>query len=127
MSPRRSIIRVLAFAVTTTLGWSLWAACADAVMTRHAQMACCKDGEFSCASHGNASDCCKTDAARARDALLSPTTKPVHHLTAIVGAWAVLSDAVTVDSARVGAREIASPPHIDPGPPPYIAFSTLLI
>ena len=128
MLSRHVAIRLFAVAVITALSWSAWAACADAAaLTQAAQMACCKDGELSCASPGNASDCCKTDAARAREALLSPTTKPVPHLTAVVVAWAVLSDAATLESAHVGAREIASRPHIDPGQPPYIAFSSLLI
>jgi len=128
MVAHRIALRALAFVLATTLSWSLWASCADAAaLTQHAQMACCKDGEMACAHNGNANDCCKTDAAQSRDAVSNPTTKPVHQLSAIIVAWAVLPDILTVDSARAGARASASPPLNNPGPPPYIAFSSLLI
>ena len=128
MVSRRIALRALAFVVVSTLSWSLWASCADAaVLTQHAQMACCKDGEMACAPNGSASDCCKTDAAQSRDAVSGQTIKLVHHLSAIVVAWAILPDILTLNSSRVGARESASPPQIAPGPPPYIAFSSLLI
>jgi len=128
MDLRQRTVRLLVFVIATALSWSLWASCADAAaLTQHAQMACCKDGEMACAHNGSASDCCKTDAAQSRDGVSNPTIKPLHQLSAIIVAWAVLPDSLTANSARVGARESASPPLIDPGPPPYIAFSWLLI
>ena len=128
MSSRPVAIRVFAVAVMTALSWSMWAACADAaVLTQSAQMACCKDGEVACAPNGNASDCCNTGAARSQDAVANASVKPVHHLAAVVVAWAVLPNLLTFNSAHVHARAVASTPQIDPGPPPYIAFSSLLI
>jgi len=119
--------RVVALVIATTVSWSLWTACAEAaISTRSAQMACCKDGELACAPHGGASDCCTTDASRPRAAVAGAKIDPVHTLNAVV-AWAVLPDMGTVDSAHTRTGPPASRPHIEPGPPPYIAFSSLLI
>ena len=123
----RGAVRTLAFAIVTTLGWSLWAACAEAaISTPSAQMACCKDGEFTCAPRGSAKNCCQTDSARPRDAVAGVKIEPVHILNAVV-AWAVRPDMSTACLAQVRFHQPTSPPHIDPGPPPYIAFSALLI
>jgi hypothetical protein len=125
---RLSAIRVLAFAIATTLSWSLWAACADAAnIGPHAQMACCKDGELACASNGNANQCCQTGGAQRHDAVPGKTIEAVHAPVAVVVAWAVVPDAVGLDWARMRAHAATSSPPIDPGPPPYIAFSSLLI
>jgi len=128
MFSRQVAIRLFAVAVVTALSWSAWAACADAAaLTQAAQMACCKDGELSCAPNGNARDCCSTGATRSQDAVSNAPMKPLHHWTAIAVVSTVLPTVLTFDSARVRARESASPPQIAPGPPPYIAFSSLLI
>src|SRR5438552_12480377 len=70
MRIRGAVIRTLALAITMTVSWSVWLACAEGVIaTPSAQMACCKDGELTCAAHGNANDCCLTDAARPHEAI----------------------------------------------------------
>src|SRR5258706_15370099 len=90
----RAAVRVLAFTIAMAFGGSLWAACADAAtLGVGAQMACCKDGELSCAPHGSASDCCQADASRPRAAVAGVRIDPVHTLTAVV-AWAVLPDMI---------------------------------
>lgn len=123
----RGAVRVLAFAIVTTFSWSVWAACAEAaISTPSAQMACCKDGEFTCAPHGNARDCCQTDAARPHAAVAGAKIDPVHTLTAVV-AWAVLPNMGTASTAHARFDPRTSLSRIDPGPPPYIAFSSLLI
>jgi len=123
----RVAVRSLAFALAATFGWSLWIACAEATIpTTHAQMACCKDGELTCAPHGSAEDCCRTDSARPRDAIAVVKIEPVHTLSAVV-AWAVIPDMSAPGLARARYDQPTSPPHIDPGPPPFIAFSSLLI
>jgi len=121
-------VRILAFALATALGSSLWAACADAAnIGPHAQMACCKDGELACASNGNANQCCQTGSERRHDAIPGKTIEPVHASVAVVVAWAVVPFNANLDGARIRALEAASSPFPDPGPPPYIAFSSLLI
>jgi len=118
----------MAAAVATLLSWSLWASCADAAaLTLHAQMSCCKDGEMACAHSGSANDCCRTDAGQSRDAVSSPTVKPVHQLSVIVVAWAVLPNGQALSCERAAARPDGSPPLVYSGPPTYIAFSSLLI
>src|SRR5438105_467694 len=84
-------VRVLVFAIATTFSWSLWMACAEAAISQNAQMACCKDGELSCAPHGSANDCCHTDAARPHAAVAGVKIDPVHGL-AVVVSWARLHD-----------------------------------
>jgi len=125
MTFRRIAARLLALAVATTFSWSLWAACGGAASTSSA-MACCKDGQIACAPHGGASDCCTMDASRPREAVASAKIDPVHALTA-VAAWAVVPDMGTVDSAHARTGPPVWRPHLEPGPPPYIAFSSLLI
>ena len=120
-------VRIVALMIVTTFSASVWAACAEAAMAAPgAQMACCKDGELTCAPHGGAKDCCQTDAARPHEAVAGATIDPVHTLTAVV-AWAVLPDMNGVGVAHARFDPRTSRPHIDPGPPPYIAFSSLLI
>src|SRR5215813_1586055 len=116
----RRAVRVLTFVVAVAVAWSLWAACAEAAMATSAQMACCKDGEFKCAPHGSASDCCTTDAARPHHAISVAQLDPAHRLTA-VAAWAVLPSPMSVDLPRSTFFKSISPPRHDPGLPPYIA------
>ena len=120
-------VRVLALALATALGSSLWAECAlAAAFTAGAQMACCKDGELRCASHGSAADCCTTSVGRPRTALTTARIDPVHTLTVVV-AWAVVPELASPDSTPILTCQPISPPRLDAGPPPYIAFSSLLI
>jgi len=124
---RGAVIRILALAIAMTVSWSVWLACAEGVIaTPSAQMACCKDGELTCAAHGSANDCCLTDAARPHEAIAAARIDPVHTLTAVV-AWAVVPDMSAAGIAHARFAHLTSLPHIDPGAPPYIAFSSLLI
>jgi hypothetical protein len=126
MTFRGVAARLLAFAVATAFGWSLCVACAEAAIPTSAQMACCKDGELACAPHSGASDCCLTDSARQREVVAGAKIDPVYRLAAVV-AWAVAPDMGLVDSAHTRTGPPPSRPHIEPGPPPCIAFSSLLI
>jgi hypothetical protein len=123
----RGLLRVLTLAVAVAVSWSLWVECSlAAASTPTMQMACCKDGEFKCASHGSAADCCMTDSARPRTALTTARIDPVHTLTAVV-VWAVVPELVALDSTPILTYQPISPPRLNAGPPPYIAFSSLLI
>jgi hypothetical protein len=119
-------VRMLACAVAATFGWSLWVACAPLVSVPMSHMACCKDGELTCASHDSANDCCTTDTARPHDAVANAKIDPVHTLSVVV-AWAALPVAAAIDFPRGRLSRPASPPSVEHGPPPYIVFSTLLI
>ena len=120
-------LRLVVLALTMTLSWSLWAACMDGGgLTQSAQMACCKDGEMTCGPHGSPMDCCRTEAARSFDAVVHAKAQPVHALVA-VATWAVESAAISPETGVTQAFHPTSPPHLDLGPAPYIAYSSLLI
>lgn len=119
--------RLLVLALTMTVSWSLWATCLDAgTLTKSAQMACCKDGEMTCGPHGSPMNCCTTASTRSSEAVTHAKIEPVHALVAVV-MWAVVPAATTLDSALTRAFQPTSPPHLELSPPPYIAFSSLLI
>src|SRR5712671_6188013 len=90
----RVAVRVLAFTIAMAFGASVWAACAEAEISSSAAMACCKDGEMTCAPHGSATDCCTTDASRPRVAVAVARINPAHSL---VVAWAILPSVATLD------------------------------
>jgi len=124
MTPWRLAARTVALVAVTALSCSLWAACADAATS--SAMACCKDGELACAPHGGASDCCATDAARPHDAVTRVKADPVSPLHVVV-TRVVAPGVGGVDTAQTRTGPPASRPLIEPGPPPYLAFSSLLI
>ena len=117
---------LLAMFVLVAFGGSAWAACVEGIATPAQQMACCKDGEFTCAPHDSAQDCCQTDAARSHATVAGAKIDPVHTLIVVL-TWRALPDIGSGSDAHARFHQPASPPHIDPGPPPYIAFSSLLI
>ena len=116
--------RVTAFVLAATFGWSVWAACVEgATSITNAPMACCQDGELTCAAHGSSTDCCRTDGAPAATAAVAKAGIRSLNVAAV---WAALPmpsmscvrfyRGVTLASSRFGL-----------GPPPYIAYSSLLI
>jgi hypothetical protein len=126
MSRLRVAARTLAFVVAATFGWSLWAACLPLVPAPMAHMACCKDGEVTCSSQDSAHDCCTTDSARPHDAVANAKIDPIPTLSAVV-AWAALPVAAAIDFPQARLSQLTSPTAVQAGPPPYIAFSSLLI
>ena len=127
MTFRSATVRAVILAVATTFSWSLWAACAEAAMpTMSPQMACCKDGELTCAPQGSASDCCLANAAGPHSTVANAKIDPVHTLRAVV-VRATLPDALAAGVAHTRLTQPTSPPGLQFGPPPYIAFSSLLI
>lgn len=117
---------LLAVFVLVAFGGSAWAACVEGIATPAQQMACCKDGEFTCAPHGNTQDCCQTGAAQSRAAVAGAKIDPVHALVVVL-AGTVLPHMGGVSDVPARFSQPTSPPRINPGPPPYIAFSALLI
>jgi hypothetical protein len=107
---------------------STWATCvegATAAVTQ--QMACCKAGHDDCPMKDSASDCCKQSGPQVEfqgtivkaSSVSAPISVPVQWLT--VQALSL----VAPNRARVSYH--ASPPDLLDAPPPYIAFSGLLI
>ena len=118
---------LLAATLLVAFSASVWATCLDgAAVSQHQQMACCKDGEFTCDPHGNSRDCCSTSAKRSHDAVAGARIDPAHDFT-LVAVAAVLPDAAIVALVEACAISAASPPPGQQGPPPCIAYSSLLI
>ena len=117
----RPMVRVLALVIATAFSWSAWAACVEGAVTASNAMACCKDGELSCAPHGSAPDCCAIDATRPQASAAHAKIQPIHTLQ-LIFSWSPRLDAVPADSSMI----VAEVP-VEPDPPPYIEFSSLLI
>jgi len=119
---------LLAALVLLTFSASVWATCLEgAAVSASQQMACCKDGEFTCAPNANANECCTTRATQSHAAVAVAKIDPVHAPVAVVGTWAVLPSATLALSDRIRPGAVVLPPLIQQGPPPYIAYSSLLI
>ena len=107
---------------------STWATCAEgATATAIRQMACCKAGHDHCPMHDSASDCCtksgpqvESQGTIVKAASLSP---PVP----VVLTWVILPTAVSAVHIQRHISYDSSPPDLLNAPPPYIAFSGLLI
>jgi hypothetical protein len=126
METRTGAIRLVAFAVAVTLGWSLWASCAGAAMSAPAaQMACCKNGHHSCSHLGTPADCCKTPAPQgtqftAVDKVAAPPPLPI--FTQVSGSP---SAALLASSHPSPLSEAWSPPGTKH--PTYLRLSILRI
>ena len=117
-------IRLTAFLIALTLGWSGLGACADvASMTATEQMACCEHGQHGCDRHGAPPECCRTAPA----ANLSPAVP--HRMIAPAPSAAVAHNlAASLSAHMAGARSVASigfsrPPHSKH--PTYLVISIL--
>lgn len=123
---RRAVVSLaVLFGVLT----SAWATCAEgATATVVQQMACCKNGHHQCPMKDSASDCCKQSGPRFDDratlttktaSLVAPVPIPVMWVSALI--------VPSIANAQRRVSIESSPPDGLFGPPPYIAFSALLI
>jgi hypothetical protein len=107
---------------------STWATCVEGATSPAAQqMACCRNGHHTCRKDGAPADCCKKDGSKSHDLLTIAKVDPVRSPSPVAIVWALLPDVAVLDCGH-RALVHASPPPIPPlSPPPYIAFSALLI
>lgn len=119
---------VVSLAVLFGVLTSAWATCAEgATAPVVQQMACCKNGHHQCPMKDNASDCCKQSGPRFDEratlaktvSLVAPVPVPVAWVTALI--------VPSIANAQRRVSIESSPPNRLFGPPPYIAFSALLI
>ena len=116
--------RVTAFMLAAAFSGSMWAACVEgAASSTNAPMACCQDGELTCAAHGSSTDCCRTDGAPAATAAVAKAG--IHPLNVAV-VWAALP-VPSISRVRFYRGVTLTFSRFDLGPPPYIAYSSLLI
>lgn len=114
--------------ILVTFSGSVWATCVEGVaVSTQQQMACCRDGEFTCPPNANTNDCCTTGPSRSHDAVVIAKIDPVHALAAVVATWALLPDVALTAPVPTGSIAATSPPLTQQSPPPYIAYSSLLI
>jgi hypothetical protein len=108
---------------------SAWAACAEAADSDMQEMACCKHQHHLCGKDGAPGDCCQRETSRANQALSVAKSEPVAAPALVRSMWAALPTVVVANqTSRIHTLADASSPPIPTfGPPPYIAFSTLLI
>ena len=119
---------LVSFAVLFAVLTSAWATCAEgATAAPTKQMACCKAGHHQCPMKDSASDCCKQSGPQFDDratltkaaSFVAPVPVPV--------AWVTVLTVPSIADAHRHVSVESSPPHRVFGPPPYIAFSSLLI
>jgi|SRR6266508_330530 len=119
---------LVSFAVLFGVLTSAWATCAEgATAPPVQQMACCKNGHHQCPMKDSASDCCKQSGPRFDERATLTKTASFVAPVPIPVAWVT---ALTIPSIADTQRRVSiesSPPTRLFGPPPYIAFSALLI
>jgi hypothetical protein len=129
MGPMRSRNRsFLALILIVAFSAATWTTCIEgAVSSAMQQMACCKKADHQCGSSVSPADCCKKDESGRRDAVTLAKIEPLRAPAPMVVTWAILPVTDLLDSAHRPIAQAPSPPPLSSGPPPYVAFSTLLI
>jgi hypothetical protein len=128
----RARLRVIisALVVAGIFSSALATCTAGAMTTETAQMVCCKAGHDHCPMKHSAADCCKKSSSSPQPqwnvvAKADSLNAPDRLFVMFVSPANPLSDAaLLVQHVRAAAP---SRPLSPVGPPPYIAFSTLLI
>ena len=107
---------------------SAWATCAEgATAPVVQQMACCKNGHHQCRMKNSASDCCKQSGPRFDERATFTKTASFVAPVPFPVAWVTTLTVPSIADAQRGVSIESSPPNRLCGPPPYIAFSALLI
>jgi hypothetical protein len=121
----RGVVTVVALVGLTA---STWGTCVEGATSSAAQqMACCKKGHHTCGKDGAPADCCKTDGAKPHDVITIAKVEPARSHAPVAMVWALLPEVTVLDCGHRPFRQAASPPIPSLSPPPYIAFSALLI
>ena len=104
------------------------AECAAGATASDDQMACCRNGQHDCGKSGEVADCCKVTAPGSRPVIVAKADSPLASIRTLL---------LTLGPAQPVV--VHAPPHLSTlgvtplqehpgsGPPPYIAFSALLI
>jgi hypothetical protein len=91
------------------------------------QMACCKNGHHTCGKDGAPADCCKTDGSKSHEIVTIAKVDPVRTPAPVAMIWALMPNVTVLDCGHRALVHTPSPPVPSLSPPPYIAFSSLLI
>jgi hypothetical protein len=107
---------------------SAWATCVEgATSAPTEQMACCKAGHDHCPMKDSASDCCKKSGTPVESQGTIASAVSVSAPMAVPVVWATLPAAPSTAYTSSHVSHDSSPPSLLYAPPPYIAFSGLLI
>jgi hypothetical protein len=121
-SSRTSIFAAIVVAVFLS---STWANCLGPDSSDMQQMACCAVGHERCPMHDSAAACCTAASAGQPQATMvkaAAVSAPTLRVVAAVAAYVPLG---STRQSHPAAN--SSPPDAFAQPPPYIAFSSLLI
>ena len=115
------------FLVVASVLTSAWATCAEgATSTALQQMACCKGGHHHCPMKDSASDCCKLSPSHVESHATIVKAESMNAAAPVLLTWAIIQPAAVAEPQDHVSYD-SSPPGLVHAPPPYIAFSTLLI
>jgi hypothetical protein len=107
---------------------SAWATCVEgATFAPTEQMACCKAGHDHCPMKDSASDCCKKSGTQVESQGTIVAAVSVGAPTAVPVVLATPPAAPPAAYKPTYVSHDSSPPGLFYAPPPYIAFSGLLI
>jgi hypothetical protein len=121
---RASVSLLVLFGVLT----SAWATCAEgATASPVQQMACCKNGHDHCPMKDSASDCCNQSGPRFDEQATLTKAASLVAPVAVPMSWVIVPILSSSQQAQQRVSIDLSPPPRLSGPPPYIAFSALLI
>ena len=107
---------------------STWATCLEGVTaTVTQQMACCKAGHDQCPMKDSASDCCKQSGPQVESQGTIVKAASVNVPLSVPVLWATVPALLLTAQTHSRVSYPSSPPDLLDAPPPYIAFSGLLI
>jgi hypothetical protein len=107
---------------------SAWATCVESATSAPTeQMACCKAGHDHCPMKDSASDCCKKSGTQVESHGTIVTAVSVSAPMAVPVVWATPPATPSAVYTSSYVSHNSSPPGLLYAPPPYIAFSGLLI
>ena len=123
---RRTVASLL---VMIGLLTSVAAACAAGASTPDdEQMACCQGGHHKCGPSGDAAECCKTTDPRPEQLVVAKVDSASSPIRALLLTLSPAQPLVVLAAPELSALGIVpAPERLGSSPPPYIAFSTLLI
>ena len=107
---------------------SAWATCVEgATSAPTEQMACCRAGHDHCPMKDSASDCCKQSGTQVESKGTIVSAVSVSAPVAVLVVWATSPAAPAAAHVPSHISDDSSSPGLLYAPPPYIAFSGLLI
>jgi hypothetical protein len=104
------------------------AECAAGASTSDDEMACCQSGQHDCGPSGDVAECCAVTAPSSRQVIVAKADSPFASVRALLLTISPAQPVVVHASPQLSTLDVIPlQERLGSGPPPYIAFSTLLI